>query len=167
MLFVKTYLRHSSVHNTGCFLLDHVLRGTVVGILVYPGRLITESALLQSDEAREPTAVATATRWIDNYFTVDAPSSAQSPETEHEAFINHSFRPSLLFHCGICFAMFDLAPDAELTVNYQYVLSEHDPCRFVDAASGRTVCGLPPRASLLRSASELLTLFQEGGANEQ
>ncbi|MBI1273578.1 MAG: hypothetical protein GC131_05805 [Alphaproteobacteria bacterium] len=81
---------------------------------------------------------------------------------EPENYINHDEAdPSMLYHCGICFARRDIPADTELTFNYAYVMSENDSQTFTDWRTGRQVIGMPGHETLEKSTAELLALFRE------
>lgn len=158
MLFVDAETRASPGCGRGCFTRASVTAGSVVAILVYRGTLVTENEYLAALAQGSGPALRTGTRWVGPHFTIEDPRDRGVISDPREEFINHSFDPTLLFHCGICFARRDLAAGEELTVNYEYVLSENDPHVFRDAATGRIVRGLPWPEALRRSAAELVRL---------
>jgi hypothetical protein len=159
MLFFDTEIKSSKLGGLGCFVTCAVDKGAIAGILVYRGRLIKESEYLEALSRGESAALRTGTRWVGSYLTIDDPHDPFVIASPNEAFINHSFDPTLLFHCGICFAKRDLAAGEELTVDYAYVLSPVDPTVFSDTVTGEPVRGLPWRTALLRSAVELIAVY--------
>lgn len=158
MLFVATEIKPARCGGMGCFATEAIAKNAIVGILVYRGRLVSEDAYLETLRAGSEAAQCTGTRWVGSYFTVEDQRDEFVISNPHEAFINHSYEPTLLFHCGICFATRALAAGSELTVNYEYVLSEGDPHAFRDIDTGRLVRGLSWQEALYRSAAELLHL---------
>jgi hypothetical protein len=80
---------------------------------------------------------------------------------EDEDYMNHSENPTVLYHCGICFATKDLNLGDELTVNYRYYLAVNDVHRFTDVITGKEIDGYSPKEALLCSAIELVELLRD------
>jgi hypothetical protein len=76
-----------------------------------------------------------------------------------ENYINHSFKPNLLYHCGICFAKENISKYTELTVDYKYVLAKGDAVSFADSVTGEVVDGMDDVECLKQSTSELLNIL--------
>lgn len=96
--------------------------------------------------------LAATVRWFEDRYTV-------TPEWPDECYINHSFTPCGLWHLGFVFALDDLPPGSEVTVDYRHLLAPGQAEDFVDAASGARIVGFDWHESLARSAAQLHALF--------
>jgi len=153
MLYVKTEIRESRVHNLGLFLLEPVKKGTVILIANSSG-IMTETDY-QSEQAKDNKLISmTAVRLLGRHFIY-------GDSIGNEEYINHSETPNMLYHCGIFLAARDIDPGEELTVNYKYFLAEQDVCAFYNAETGHTVDGISPADAFIQSAEEVLTLLKE------
>jgi SET domain-containing protein len=153
MIFFKTEVRESGTHGEGLFLLEPVKKGEIIGILTHGCGIMTEDEYQRQQAENNKIIIMTAVRWVGKYFLYgDAIGS--------EEFINHSSDPTMLYHCGVCFATRDLLPGDELTADYGYFLAEKDVFAFSDNATGRPVDGISGREALLRSARELIRLVE-------
>lgn len=99
--------------------------------------------------------VQASVRWFERWFSI-------TPEWSDECYVNHSFTPNGLWHLGFIFALADLAPGAELTVDYRLLLGDDEDPGFACAESGQPIRGLPWRASLAHSTAQLAGLFRAG-----
>jgi len=134
----------------GLFLEQHVARG----------RLITAPDDIQKvykwDELKaRPDAeqmLASTVRWFEDRYTV-------TPEWPDECYINHSFEPCCLWHLGFVFAMSDLTPGTEVTVDYRHLLGPGQQEEFLDAHSGKPIIGYDWSESLARSTAQLHALL--------
>lgn len=149
MLLVQASVRHSSIAGLGLFADQPIPKGTVVAIFTHGLTLITEEEYNQRTLADDQTVIKTGCRFIDRTYIC-----RENADLEPEDYVNHSFGANLLYHCGICFALRDLIPDEEMTVNYQYLLSEDEP-GFVDIRTDRYVSGLSPHRALYQSSLKL------------
>jgi len=110
-------------------------------------------------ELRQPLT-RTGTRYAGKYFTFgneDAPYN----------FVNHSFAPSLLCHCGVVLARRDLEPGDELTLDYRTLIDTTDVGIYNDALSGREIRGWGARETILRTARELIALVGLSGSEDK
>jgi hypothetical protein len=155
MLLVESYVDDSPIAGLGLFVDEAVPKGTVAAIFTRGLSLIREDEYNERTLAGDLTVIKTACRFVDRIFLC-----RESGELEDEDFVNHSFTPNLLYHCGICFTLRDLVPGEELTVNYQYLLSADEP-GFHDVKTGRYVSGLSPQKALYRSSKQLQTLMRD------
>ncbi|MGH8040870.1 MAG: SET domain-containing protein-lysine N-methyltransferase [Rudaea sp.] len=92
--------------------------------------------------------LAATVRWFEDRYTV-------TPEWPDECYINHSFAPTGLWHLGFVFALADLAPDTEITVDYRHLLAPGQAEDFCDATSGEAIIGFSWHESLARSTAQL------------
>src|SRR3954463_8578774 len=100
-MFVKTEVRETEKYGRSLFAAERVRRGTIVCSFTLGSDVTTEDDYVCAvAEMRQPVT-RTGTRYAGKYFTfgnVDAPYN----------FVNHSFTPSLLCHCGVVVALRDL-----------------------------------------------------------
>jgi hypothetical protein len=108
--------------------------------------------ILASPELRAQEQ-ATA-RWFEDRYTV-------SPEWPDECYVNHSFRPTGLWHLGFIFAATDLPAGSEITVDYRHLLAPGQSEGFIDAASGERIVGLSWGSSLAASTRALAALLEK------
>jgi SET domain len=129
----------------GLFLERAVPRGTVIVAPADVRQTVSIERLL-----REPDlpGADTSIRWFEDIATL-------SPEEHDERFINHSFTPTGLWHLGFIFALQDLAPGTELTIDYRHILASGHSAGFQDAATGREITGIPWPESLRETAAAL------------
>jgi len=90
-------------------------------------------------------------RWFEDRYTV-------TPEWPDECYINHAFEPCGLWHLGFVFALAELPPGTEITVDYRHLLAPGQAEDFVDALSGRRIVGYSWEESLARSTAQLQAL---------
>jgi SET domain-containing protein len=154
MLVVDTEIKSSNLKGNGVFSRQYIKKGTVVGFLSINVNLISEEEYNKAQANGDTVIIKTGARYIGRYFLC-------KDKIENEEYFNHSFKPNVLYHCGICFALYDINPGEELTLNYEYILSQNDFIRFEDKHSGRVVDGINPRDVLLRSTGELIKLLNE------
>ncbi len=131
-------------------------KGLFLDVPVARGRLVTApddirkvykwteiEALPNADELLPATV-----RWFEDRYTV-------TPEWPDECYINHSFAPNGLWHLGFVFALRDLAPGEEITVDYRHLLAPGQEEDFRDATTGDRIVGYGWAESLALSASQL------------
>lgn len=126
----------------GLFLDEAVARGR---ILVAPTdvqqrNLLHRSQLGSLAEEQQAASV----RWFEDSCTVDT-------EWSDECYLNHSFSPNALWHLGFVFALVDLEPGVEVTVDYRLLLDEGASPGFNDTLTGMPVRGFSWRESLQQS----------------
>lgn len=95
--------------------------------------------------------LAATVRWFEDRYTV-------SPEWPDECYINHSFTPCGLWHLGFVFALDDLAPGTEITVDYRHLLAPGQEEDFRDATTGEQIIGYGWAQSLALSTAQLQSL---------
>ena len=98
--------------------------------------------------------LAATVRWFEDRYTV-------TPEWPDECYINHSFDPCGLWHLGFVFALAELPPGTEITVDYRHLLAPGQAEDFLDAASGERIVGYEWRESMVRSTAHLQALFPD------
>ncbi|HEY9547467.1 MAG TPA: SET domain-containing protein-lysine N-methyltransferase [Solimonas sp.] len=102
--------------------------------------------------AEDSIEVESSVRWFEDHFSL-------TPEWSDECYVNHSFAPSALWHLGFIFALRDLAPGDEVTMDYRYVIGDGERMPFADSVTGREIVGLPWPDALRGSSSQLLALL--------
>ncbi len=133
----------------GLFVDEPVRRGAVI---VAPDQVHTvwpESKLRQYPA--DSKEVESSVRWFEDRFSL-------TPEWSDECYVNHSFAPSALWHLGFIFALADLTPGTEVTMDYRYVIGDGERMPFADAETGREIVGLPWSQVLAGGARALLAL---------
>lgn len=134
----------------GIFLLEGVKRGR---ILVAPDAINkvyngAERAALEPGSPEDDACV----RWFEDYHTV-------STDWPDDCYVNHSFSPSGLWHLGFIFALRDLQPGDELTVDYRFLVNDNEVLPFRDAETGREIVGYTWEENLRRSTAQLAALL--------
>lgn len=131
-------------------------QGLFVDEFVAAGRVITapdtiDSTYAWADIAASPDLHAAA-RWFEDRYTL-------SPDWPDECYVNHSFRPTGLWHLGFIFATKDLPQGTEITVDYRHLLAPGQVEDFADAETGEKITGLSWQESLRASTHALATLL--------
>ena len=134
----------------GLFLDEPVARGRVVTAPDAIPRVHTFDDVLAMPDAEQ--VLPATVRWFEDRYTV-------TPEWPDECYINHSFDPCGLWHLGFVFALADLAPGTEITVDYRHLLAPGQREDFDDAATGKPIVGFDWRESLVASTAQLHALM--------
>lgn len=137
-------------HGKGVFLLSAVRKGQV---LIAPDAInrvysAGERAALEPGSAEDEASV----RWFESYHTV-------STDWPDDCFVNHSFRPTGLWHLGFIFATCDLEPGDEITVDYRFLVDDDEKMPFLDAETGREIVGYKWEQNLKLSTEQLLQIL--------
>lgn len=135
----------------GLFVDEAIARGRVI---VAPDNIHTvwpESRLRTYPD--DSVEVHSSVRWFEDRFSL-------TPEWSDECFINHSYAPTALWHLGFVFALTDLAPGAEVTMDYRHVIGDGEEMPFRDSVTGRSIVGLPWKDCLSQSALLLAELLK-------
>jgi len=93
-------------------------------------------------------------RWFEDRYTV-------TPEWPDECYINHSFAPNGLWHLGFVFALRNLTPGEEITIDYRHLLAPGQEEEFVDATTGGRIVGYSWAESLSLSTAQLHEIVAE------
>jgi hypothetical protein len=152
-MFVPAEVRESSIFGKGLFAVQPLAKGTIVCCFTLGSEVITEQQFVQACADGVHRIMRTGTRYAGRYFTV-------GNEAADYNFINHSFEPNLLSHCGLVLAKRDVAAGEELTLDYRLLVEPSDVAAYDDAATGRPIRGLTARETILRSARELIALLE-------
>ena len=137
----------------GLFLDEAVARGRLITAPDDIRKVYKWSEVEALPNARE--ALAATVRWFEDRYTV-------TPEWPDECYINHSFDPCGLWHLGFVFALADLAPGTEITVDYRHLLAPGHREDFSDAVTGKPIVGFDWRESLAGSTARLYALLGAG-----
>jgi uncharacterized protein len=159
MIFFDTEVLKSSIEGLGLFAKKFIPAGSVVGNMAHSCEYISEEEYCREQEAGNERVIQTGIRLAGSNFIYNANRESGKLLYLNEDFINHNEDPSLLYHCGLIFALRDVNPGDELTVNYKYFFSEHDATSFQDSRTGRQVYGLNSHEALLESTLELAKLL--------
>jgi hypothetical protein len=152
-MFIETEVRETGLYGKALYAAAPVKRGTIVCSFTLGSDVTTEDEYVRAVAENRQPVTRTGTRYAGKYFTfgnVDAPYN----------YVNHSFRPNLLCHCGVVFALRDIAPGEELTLDYRTLVDTTDVGVYNDAVTGREIRGYPARETVLRTARELVALLE-------
>jgi len=152
-LFIKTKVGDSTIFGRGLFAGEPVSRGKIICFFAIGSEVISEDRFLQAVRDKEAGIVRTGTRYAGKYFT-------HGNEQEPYTFINHSFEPNLLCHCGIVIARRDIEVGEELTLDYRYLVDDTDIGVYHDAATDRAIRGFSARQTFLDTALELIEIIE-------
>jgi SET domain-containing protein len=154
MIFFDAEIKDSQIAQMGLFTKEYIKKGSIVGFFMYDSiKIMTEKDYQEEQRKGNSMVIKTACRYVGKYFLY-------GDSIGYDEHFNHSFTPNILYHCGICFALRDILPGEELTVNYHYLLAEDDVYNFTDIKSGRKVDGISPTKTLVESAKELIKLYE-------
>lgn len=137
-------------HGKGVFLKQSVHRGQVLLAPDAINKLYTQqqrNALVPGSPEDEACV-----RWFETFHTV-------STDWPDDCYVNHSFTPSGLWHLGFVFALRDLEPGDEVTVDYRFVIDDNEKMPFLDAETGREIIGYTWQENLRKSTEQLLALL--------
>src|SRR5579864_4412967 len=101
MIFYKTKISESPVHERGLFADEHIARGAVVGIMALEADITSERSYQNAQRNDDSTYTQTGVRWLHKFFMFDKRLMV-------EDYINHSHQANVLYHCGILFAKKDI-----------------------------------------------------------
>lgn len=152
-MFIKTDVKDSGIFGKGLFAGERVPAGRIVCCFTLGSDVITEGEFVQGCADGVRRILRTGTRYAGKHYTV-------GNEGEPYNFINHSFEPNLLSHCGLILAKRDVEPGEELTLDYRLLVDPSDVAAYDDAETGRPIRGLPPKETILRTARELIALVE-------
>jgi len=166
MILADIEVRTSEIEGRGVFLKQDVERGELLIIYTYGiSELIHkdhhDQACRDMENTPHPDIVESSVRYVHNWFIYDAYTRHNTSFGCREGdFVNHSFTPSMIYHCGLCFAARDLKAGEELTVDYRHFLSE-DVEGFTDLKSGRYIKGLTGKKAFISSLKKLNEIFKD------
>jgi len=152
-MFVATEVRTSTIFGNGLFAAEAVPKGKIICFFSTGAEVITEAEFLRAIQTDDHAIIRTGTRHAGRFFTH---GNAHEPYT----FLNHSFTPNLLCHCGMVMARQDIAAGDELTVDYRTLIDDTEVGIYSDAATGREIRGFSAQETLLRTARELIEILK-------
>ena len=152
MILPRYHIAASAIQGAG--------KGLFLDETVAAGRIITapdgiERTFRHADIAASPELSAqfhASARWFEDRYTL-------SPDWPDECYINHSFTPNGLWHLGFVFALAELPPGTEITVDYRHLLPPGEAEDFADSVTGETITGLSWQESLASSTHALAELL--------
>ena len=153
-MYAATEVRESNIFGKGLFATEPIQRGTILCFFPIGAQVITEERFLRAVVNEERHIVRTGTRFAGKYFTI-------GNESEPYTYINHSFTPNMLCHCGIVLARRNVPACEELTLDYRTLIDPTDIGIYSDAASGQEIRGYTARETLLRTAAELADILKD------
>lgn len=152
-MFVKTEVRETGVYGKALYTAEPVAKGTIVCSFTLGSDITTEEQYVRAVAENRQPVTRTGTRYVGKYFTfgnVDAPYN----------YVNHSFKPNLLCHCGVVLALRDIRPGEELTLDYRTLIDSTDVGLYNDAVTSREIRGHSARETLLKTARDLIALVE-------
>jgi hypothetical protein len=152
-MFIATEVRTSTIFGKGLFAAEAVPKGKIICFFSDGAEMITEEQFLQAIQADNRPIIRTGTRHAGKFFT-------HGNEHQPYTFLNHSFTPNLLCHCGMVMAKRDVSANEELTLDYRTLIDDTDIGIYSDAATGREIRGFSARETLLRTSRELIEILE-------
>lgn len=150
----KLILNDSPLNGLGLFAAEEIKKSEVVMLWAVNTFMISEKDYNEAQKSNNQIMIKTGCRYVDGIFLY----TDVHPKLEN--YINHSFSPNMLYHCGICFAKQDIAVGEELTVDYRYILAVDDDNAFIDKKTSQKVDGYDSETCLLKSTEELLKILK-------
>jgi hypothetical protein len=152
MICVPYYIAPSRIPGAGkgLFLKQSVAAGK---ILTAPTEIDETFPLAQIAQDPDEHATDSSVRWFEDHCTL-------SPDWPDECYINHSFKPSGLWHLGFIFAHNDLAADSELTIDYGHIIAPGVELPWPDSESKKPIIGYAWKDSLKATTTALLHLIK-------
>ena len=152
-MFVETEVRDTGIYGKALYAAEPIRRGTIVCSFTLGSGVTTEDEYVGAVAENRQPVTRTGTRYAGKYFTfgnVDAPYN----------YVNHSFKPNLLCHCGVVLALRDIADGEEMTLDYRTLIDTTDVGLYNDAVTGKEIRGWDARETMLRTARELIALLE-------
>lgn len=152
MICIPYYIAPSRIAGAGkgLFLKSAVPAGK---ILTAPTEIDRTYPLAEIAADPDEHATDSSVRWFEDHCTL-------SPDWPDECYINHSFKPSGLWHLGFVFALADLPADTELTIDYGHIIAPGVVLPWADSESGKPIAGYEWQSSLKNTTETLLTLLR-------
>jgi hypothetical protein len=152
MILPRYHIAASAIHGAGngLFLDETVAAGSIITAPDAITQTFRYADIMASAELREQFHASA--RWFEDRYTL-------SPDWPDECYINHSFAPNGLWHLGFVFALAELPPGTEITVDYRHLLPPGQAEDFVDSVTGETITGLSWQESLASSTHALAELL--------
>jgi hypothetical protein len=153
MLRYKCHVADSKIPQAGkgLFIDESVECGQ---ILIYPNQknqTITEAEF--ETLAADSMELQSSIRWFEDLYTVDL-------EWSLECYLNHSFSPNCLWHLGFVFALRDLNPGDELTIDYRVLLQAGSQLEYIDSITQKPIIGMQWREKMQFTSRHLVELLK-------
>jgi hypothetical protein len=152
-MFIACEVRASQIFGKGLFATELVPKGKIICFFSTGASVITEAEFLHAIRTGDHAIIRTGTRHAGRFFTH---GNAHEPYT----FLNHSFTPNLLCHCGMVIARGDIPAGSELTIDYRTLVDDTNEGIYTDAATGIEIRGFSARETLLKTARELIDILE-------
>ena len=152
----KLIVKESGVSGKGVFAGESFKLGDVIMVWSHNYHIISEKDYNQEQKNGNYNIIKTGARFVDGYFLY---TDDGVPRIEDN--MNHSYFYNVLYHCGVCFAVRDIAEGDELFVNYRYVLAKGDALAFHDKTTGHYVDGIDSFDCLRETTSLLHDLLEK------
>jgi len=134
----------------GLFIKVPVKKGQII---VYPNQQNQTLSLAElSQLPPDSVEMQSSIRWFEETFTID-------PSWNLECYFNHSFSPSCLWHLGFVFALRDLHPGDELTIDYRVLLQEGAALEYLDSETQKPIIGFAWEEKMKFTSAQLLEIF--------
>lgn len=156
MSYKKLTVRRSKIEGYGLYANEFIRKGEIVMFWMANAYLIKEIDYNARQLLGDKQMIATGARYVGDMFLY---TDVGPNQDRYENYINHSFNPNILYHCGVCFALRDIQINEELTTDYTYLLSENDQETFLDEFSSKEVKGASWKECLLHTTEQLHKLL--------
>lgn len=136
---IKTKIKEKTGIGMALFAGQQIPKGTIVFFFgCNKTRLISAKEYIQLVKNGDKNAFRTGCRINKDTFVI-----YKSNEPNPCEYINHSFKPSLLYYYGQCIASRDIEIGDELTLDYSYIVANENFEEFLDYETGITIKGIP------------------------
>ncbi len=153
----KLTIKKSKIEGYGLYAAEDIKRGEIIMIWTADAYLIPEHEYIAKLKTNDKQMLATGARYVGSTFLY---TDVGPGKDRYDNYINHSFEPNVLYHCGVCFALCDICDGDELTTDYTYLLAEGDVESFYDVNSKRQVYGANAHECLMVTTDKLAKLLQ-------
>ncbi len=153
----KLIVKKSDIDGYGLYAAEDIRRGEIIMIWSKDAYFIPEHEYIARLKMNDKQMMVTGARYVGNTFLY---TDIGPDKDRYDNYINHSFDPNVLYHCGICFALNDIYTGDELTTDYTYLLAEGDMESFYDVKSKRRVYGANAHECLMATSDKLSKLLQ-------
>lgn len=150
MICIPYSVNKSLIPNAGMglFAQQTVMMGKVI---IAPTHINATITLQELTDSPDHPHADSSIRWFEEHCTI-------SPDWPDECYVNHSFTPSALWHLGFIFALRELQPEEEITVDYRHLLGPDVRLPFLDSLTHQPIIGFSWGENLLRSSELMLKL---------
>ena len=156
MSYKNLTVKRSKIEGYGLYTNEFIRKGEIIMFWMADAHIIKELDYNIQQSKGDQQMIATGARYVGDMFLY---TDIGPRKDRYENYINHSFNPNVLYHCGVCFALRDIQSGEELTTDYTYLLSEKDQETFIDEDSGKEVKGVDWHKCLLHTTEQLHKLL--------